>query len=278
MSSHTLATPFHVSTAPGILSNGNTHARTRASRTIAIALLAMLGMGNAHAGTTGSVSVTSDYIFRGTTQTNQDPALQGGLEYAAESGAYIGAWGSNVSWLSDLSSPAAPISSSLELDVYGGYRGKFNDTVSFDVGALYYWYPGDYPSGFNSADTLEVYAGISVAASEKITLGAKYSVAATDLFGYADSSGSGYLDLSANFVVAEGWTLGAHAGKQWIEGGGNDAFEYADWKLGVTKAFSNGFSVGLAYTGTDADDTLYVNPYGNKTARDTVALTVTKAF
>ena len=253
---------------------------TRSIRNTAMAsILASLALAStAHAGTTGTVSITSDYIFRGTTQTNQEPALQGGVEYAAESGAYIGTWGSNVSWLSDLSSPAAPISSSLELDVYGGYRGKFNDTVSYDVGALYYWYPGDFPSGFNSADTLEVYAGVTVAASEKISLGAKYSVAATDLFGYADSSGSGYLDLSANFVVAEGWTLGAHAGKQWIEGGGNGAFEYADWKLGITKAFDNGFSVGLAYTGTDADDALYVNPYGNKTARDTVALTVTKAF
>ena len=251
---------------------------TRSIRRTAMAsVLAGLAFAStAHAGTTGSVTVTSDYIFRGVSQTNQEPALQGGLEYAAESGAYIGAWGSNVSWLSDLSSTAAPISSSLEIDVYGGYRGKFSDTVSYDVGALYYWYPGDFPSGFNSADTLEVYAGITVAASEKITLGAKYSVAATDLFGYADSSGSGYLDLSANVVVAEGWTLGAHAGKQWIDG--NGAFEYADWKLGVTKAFSNGFSVGVAYTGTDADDALYTNPYGNKVARDTVALTVTKAF
>ena len=251
---------------------------TRSIRRTAMAsVLAGLAFAStAHAGTTGSVSVTSDYIFRGVSQTNQEPALQGGLEYAAESGAYIGAWGSNVSWLSDLSSPAAPISSSLELDVYGGYRGKFNDTVSYDVGALYYWYPGDFPSGFNSADTLEVYAGITIAASEKVTLGAKYSVAATDLFGYTDSSGSGYLDLSANVVVAEGWTLGAHAGKQWIDG--NGAFEYADWKLGVTKAFSNGFSVGLAYTGTDADTALYTNPFGSKIARDTVALTVTKAF
>ena len=251
---------------------------TRSIRRTAMAsVLAGLAFAStAHAATTGSVSVTSDYIVRGVSQTNQEPALQGGLEYAAESGAYIGAWGSNVSWLSDLSSPAAPISSSLELDVYGGYRGKFNDTVSYDVGALYYWYPGDFPSGFNSADTLEVYAGITIAASEKITLGAKYSVAATDLFGYTDSSGSGYLDLSANFVVAEGWTVGAHAGKQWIDG--NGAFEYADWKLGVTKAFSNGFSVGLAYTGTDADTALYTNPFGSKIARDTVALTVTKAF
>lgn len=233
---------------------------------------------SAHAATTGSVALTSDYVFRGVSQSNQEPALQGGVEYAAESGAYIGTWGSSISWLSDLSSSAAPISSNLELDVYGGYRGKFSEAVSYDVGALYYWYPGDFPSGFNSADTLEVYAGVSVAASEKVSLGAKYSVSTTDLFGYADSSGSGYLDLSATFAVADGWSIGAHAGKQWIEGAGNDAFEYTDWKLGVTKSFENGFSVGLAYTGTDADDALYTNPFGNKVADDTVALTITKAF
>jgi uncharacterized protein (TIGR02001 family) len=243
---------------------------------IAIALFALLGFADAQAGTSGNVALTTDYVFRGVSQSNQEPALQGGIEFAADSGAYIGAWGSSISWLSDLSSTAAPISSGVEFDLYGGYRGKFNDAVSFDVGALYYVYPGDYPAGFNSADTLEVYAGVSVAASDKVSLGAKYSYAATDLFGYVDSDGSGYLDLSANFAVAEGWTIGAHAGKQWIEG--NSAFEYTDWKLGVTKAFDNGFSVGLAYTATDADDVLYTNPFGNKVARDTVALTITKAF
>ena len=221
-------------------------------------------------------AVTTDYVFRGVSQSNQNPALQGGVDYSADSGFYIGTWGSSISWLSDLSTSAAPISSSLELDVYGGYRGQFSDAVSYDVGALYYWYPGDFPSGFNSADTLELYAGISVAASEKVSLGAKYSYAATDLFGYVDSDGSGYLDLSANVSVGKGVTIGAHAGKQWIEG--NGAFEYTDWKLGVTKAFDNGISVGLAYTGTDADDALYTNPFGNKVADDTVALTVTKAF
>jgi uncharacterized protein (TIGR02001 family) len=276
MSSHTLATPFHASTTT------RTHARNRASRArIAATLLVLLGIADAQAGTTGNVSLTSDYVFRGVSQSNQDPALQGGVEHtfeseAAGSGLYIGAWGSSISWLSDLSSTPAPISSSLELDLYGGYRGKFSDTVSYDVGALYYWYPGDFPSGFNSADTLEVYAGITVAASEKVSLGAKYSISATDLFGYADSDGSGYLDLTANVAVADGWTINTHAGRQWIEG--NDAFEYTDWKLGVTRAFDNGFSVGLAYTGTDADDALYTNPFGNKIADDTVALTITKAF
>ena len=107
---------------------------------------------SAHAGTTGSVALTSDYVFRGVSQTDGKPALQGGIEFASEGGFYAGAWGSNVSWLSDLSTTAAPISSSLELDVYGGYRGKFSDAVSYDVGLLYYAYPGDFPAGFNSAD------------------------------------------------------------------------------------------------------------------------------
>lgn len=245
---------------------------------VAAAMLALASAFAAHAGASGSVTLASDYLFRGVSQSNQKPALQGGVEYAADSGFYVGTWGSSISWLSDLSTSEAPVSSSLELDAYGGYRGKFGDAVGYDVGANYYAYPGDFPSGFNSADTLELYAGLTFAASDKVSLGAKYSYATTDLFGYADSDGSGYLDLSASFAVAYGWTIAAHAGKQWIEGSGNGAFEYSDWKLGVTKAFDNGFSVGMAYTGTDADDALYTNAYGNKVARDTVALSLAKSF
>ena len=243
---------------------------------IVAATAGLLMFAGAHAGTSGNITLASDYVFRGVSQTNQDPALQGGIEYAADSGWYAGAWGSNISWLSDASSILAPISSSLELDLYGGYRGKFSDGVSYDVGALYYGYPGDYPAGFNSADTLEVYAGITVAASEKVSLGAKYAYAVTDLFGYADSDGSGYLDLSANVAVADGWVLGAHAGKQWIEG--NAAFEYSDWKLGVTRSFERGVSVGLAYSDTDADSALYTNPFGNRIAGSALVLSIAKAF
>ena len=76
--------------------------------------------------------------------------------------------------------------------------------------------------------------------------------------------------------MAAGWSIGAHAGKQWIEG--NEAFEYSDWKLGVAKSFENGLSAGIAWTGTDADDALYTNPFGNKVADDAIALTITKAF
>lgn len=236
-------------------------------------LLPCLFAGAAQAGTSGSLSLTSDYVFRGVSQTNEDPALQGGIEYAHDSGFYVGAWGSNVSWLSDI---PGDISSSLELDGYAGFRGKAGEHVAWDVGVLQYWYPGDYPTGFNSADTTEVYAGVTATPGETLALGLKYSHAVTDLFGYVDSDGSGYLDASANWTFVPGWTLNVHAGKQWIES--NRDFEYTDWRVGVTKAFDSGFSIAAAYTDTDADEALYTNAYGNEIADARVALTLTKAF
>jgi uncharacterized protein (TIGR02001 family) len=259
-----------------------THRSNAVCSSIAIALLlAAAPARDAYAGTAGSVTLTSDYVFRGVSQTNQEPALQAGLEFTADSataagGFYVGAWGSNISWLSDLTAAGVPVSSSLELDVYGGYRGKFSDKLGFDVGALYYWYPGDFPSGFNSADTGELYAGITVGPFANTTFGVKYAYAVTDLFGYADSDGSGYLDLNANWEFMPSWTLNAHGGKQWIEN--NAIAEYADWKLGVSKVFANGFSAALAYSDTDADEAFYTNAYGNFLAEDTVVLTVTKTF
>lgn len=237
---------------------------------VSLVLVAM-GMASAQAGTTGSVALTSDYLFRGISQTDQDPAVQGGIEYAADSGFYVGAWGSNISWLSDLSTDAAPISSSLEFDAYGGYRGKFSDSVGFDVGALYYYYPGEFPDGFNSANTGELYAGITAG-----VFSAKYFYSLTDLFGYVDSDGSGYLDLAVNWTFTPGWTLNAHGGKQWIEN--NEAFEYTDWKLGVTKAFDSGFSIAAAYSDTDTDEALYTNPHGNYIGDSTFTITFAKAF
>lgn len=190
MSSHDLATPFHRAASVR-------HARHRNHLHTVLALCTLFVIGHAQAGSSGNLALTSDYVFRGISQSNQHPALQAGIEQAADNGLYVGAWGSNVSWLADTSSSAAPISSSLELDAYAGWRGTLSPTVSVDVGAQYYAYPGHFPSGFNRADTLELYAGVTLAASKRVNLSAKYSLATTDLFGYADSHGSGYLDLSA---------------------------------------------------------------------------------
>lgn len=130
---------------------------------------AALGTGVAHAQQkapepdytlTGNVGIYSQYIFRGLTQTDRQPALQGGFDYAHKSGFYVGTWGSNISWLRDFGAYSA--GGSLELDIYGGYKGTIGSSdFGYDVGLLYYWYPGDTAPGANTADTFELYGALS---------------------------------------------------------------------------------------------------------------------
>ncbi|MCB1894552.1 MAG: TorF family putative porin [Rhodocyclaceae bacterium] len=202
-----------------------------------------------------NVALVSDYQYRGFSQTNENMALQGGFDYAHESGFYVGTWGSNVSWLSD---GRSDVSSSLEIDVYGGYSAEFSG-VGIDVGVLQYLYPGNFPDGYNSADTTEGYVGVSYG---PVTL--KVSHAFTDLFGIDDSDGSQYYDLSASHDIA-GFSLSAHVGRQKIEGGGS----YNDWSLGASTSLV-GVDVGLTYVDTDVD--------GSDLADERLILSVGKSF
>jgi len=232
------------------------------SRKNALATLLCAGLlsaGAAHAEVSGSITLTSDYLFRGITQTDEKPALQGGVEWAHDSGFYVGTWGSSISWLSD-SDP--DISSQLELDGYVGFRGDFGDSgFGYDVGAVHYWYPGSYPAGFNKADTTELYAGVSWN-----ILSARYSYAVTDLFGIPDSDGSSNLDVAVGWEFAPGWTLNGAVGKQWVAGSAGTA-TYAFWSAGVGKAFDNGFDIALNFNDNDL-----IGP------DDTITLAVTKSF
>jgi len=219
----------------------------------------------------GSVAITSDYVFRGLTQTNKDPALQAGIEFDHASGFYLGAWASNISWLSDLSAAGADVSSSLEIDAYAGYRLKLAESWGLDFGLYTYYYPGDYPHGFTSPDTTEAYVALSFAFASL-----KYSHTLTNAFGFADTKNSSYLDLCANWEFAPTWVFNGHAGRQTIDGFG--AASYSDWKLGVTKNFAAGWSIALAYLDTNADRAVYTNPYGTFQGRSTAVLTIAKNF
>lgn len=219
----------------------------------------------------GSVAVVSDYLFRGLSQTNRKPAVQPGIEYDHASGWYIGAWGSNISWLSDTSTAAAPLSSSLEVDLYSGYRGSFGSDWTYDVGLYEYYYPGDYPAGFTRPYTTEGYVSLAWK-----TLSLKYSRAFTNLFGFPDSKRSGYLDLSWNVEFNAGWTLNTHVGRQYVAN--TPGFSYTDWKLGVTRALRHGYSVALGYYDTNAERAAYTNAYGHFVGRATGVLTLSKAF
>ena len=227
------------------------------SRTTALATLLTAGLllsGPAAAEVSGSVTVVSDYLFRGVTQTNEKPALQGGVTWNHESGFYVGAWGSSISWLSDSDSD---ISSQVELDGFFGYAGELGDSgLGYDVGANYYWYPGDYPAGFTDVDTLELYFGLSWN-----VLSAKYAYATTDLFGIPDSDGSSALELGAGWEFDGGWSTGAGYARQWVSGYGGE-LDYDYWKLTAGKSFESGFAIGVEWHDTDiagADDTVLVS-------------------
>lgn len=208
---------------------------------------------------TGNVGIYSQYIFRGLTQTNEDPALQGGFDYAHSSGIYLGVWGSNISWLQDAGSYTG--GGSLELDIYGGYKKGFGDFTA-DVGLLQYWYPGDLAPGAIKADTLEAYGAVGW---KWFTL--KYSnVISNKAFGVKDARGTEYWDLSATLPVGDtGVTLGAHYGIQKFRGsddrnvGGasnDEIFSYDDWRvsaaydLGKVSKTLGGAEVGVMYTDT----------------------------
>lgn len=196
----------------------------------------------------GNVGLFSQYVFRGLSQTNEDPAIQGGFDYSHASGFYVGTWASNISWLKD---SGAYDSSSMEWDFYGGYRGGFAADFSYDVGVLHYYYPGDKAAGFTDADTTEVYAALGWK-----WMSAKYSYSVDDTFGVANSDGTWYLDLSANVPLTEALTLNLHWGKQEFDGStagvDNDSFaSYEDWKIGLSYGFGDGFTVGAYYTDTD---------------------------
>lgn len=221
--------------------------------------------------TSGSVSVVSDYLFRGLSQTNRNPAVQPGFEYDHASGWYVGAWGSNISWLSDASTTTAPLSSSLEADVYTGYRGSLGSDWSYDIGLYEYYYPGRYPAGFTRPCTTEAYASLAYR-----TLSLKYSHTLTNLFGFPDSRHSDYLDLSWNVEFSPGWTLNMHLGHQDVAN--TPGLSYADWKLGVTRAFSRGYTLALGYSATDARRAPYTNAQGHFVGRSTMVLSLGKGF
>ena len=219
---------------------------------------------------TGNVGFVNEYRYRGIAQTNKSPALQGGFDFAHESGLYAGVWSSNVSWLSGQSSGATPgVNNSLEVDLYGGYKGTADD-CGYDLGVLQYVYPGSYPKGFVKPNTFELYAAGTY---KMFTL--KYSHSTTNLFGFTDSKGSGYLDLTGTFEIGEGMNLIAHVGQQTVKS--NKSCDYTDYKLGVTKDFA-GFAWGLSYIDTGAKAVCYTNAFNKDLGKGNVVVSVGKTF
>lgn len=191
----------------------------------------------------GNVGLYSDYAFRGVSQTDEQIALQGGFDYAHDSGFYIGTWASNVNsdFFNDAQDPQ------LEVDVYAGFSGETAGGIGYDFGILHYDYPGA-----DAADTDELYVSGSMAG---FTLSLNYS----DELSFVGSKESAYyIAAGYDYGLPQDVGLSLHVGLS-----DGDAFDpskatglpdsIVDWSIGVSKAVS-GVDLGLSVVGSDADD------------------------
>ena len=199
-----------------------------------------------------NVGVVSDYRFRGISQSRLKPALQGGIDFAHSSGFYLGFWGSTIRILEDIPGGKGPV----ELDFYGGYKGKVNDDFSYDVGLLRYQYPRE--NFATTPNTTELYA----AGTWKM-LTVKYSHSlGKETFGVPNSRGSGYLEAAAAFDLGEGFSLTPHVGRQYFKDNGYAS--YTDYSLALGKDLGNGFSLSASVVGTNADKVFYASGANGK--------------
>lgn len=205
--------------------------------------------------------LVTDYLFRGQTQTWGRAAIQGGFDFAHESGLYAGTWASNVSGNQFAGG-------SMELDLYAGYNGKVSEDIGYSAGLLYYYYPGaNYNKVASCApncndekyNTLELNVGGSWAWTS-----AKLSYSLTDYFGLnaataglnGNTKGTLYLEANANYPLAEGLTLVAHLAytrfpeKRASPINGENDPSYFDWKLGASYVIKDGWTVGAFYVDT----------------------------
>jgi len=213
-----------------------------------------------------NVAVTSEYYYRGLSQTDDAPALQGGFDYSVELAkpvnAYVGVWGSNV----DFNEGAGVDGATVEIDIYGGLNGSIGSTgIGWDAGFIYYTYPGAGSS--LNYDFVEGQAKLSYDFGFASTsLSVNYS---PEFFG--ESGAAWYTKLGVSVPVGKKLDLAAYVARQEIEK--EDVYgqpDYWEWNVSGTVNVG-GFDLTLAYTGTDIPG----NPDG---AGDMVLFTVSRSF
>jgi len=178
-----------------------------------------------------NVGVTSDYVFRGISQTDKDPAIQGGVDFSTDSGWYGGAWASNVDFGD---------STDAEVDIYGGYTTEAGG-FALDFGAIAYSYVGS-PDGV-SYDTFELKAAASRAFGPA-TLGAAVYWS-PDSWG-ADGTQT-YYEFNAAYTVTDKIEISGAIGRQTFDG--DD--DYTTWNVGGTYALTDKLGIDVRYHDTN---------------------------
>jgi uncharacterized protein (TIGR02001 family) len=231
-----------------------------------LTLMMVAGISVAQAEVTGNLGLTSDYRFRGVSQTQNAPAVQGGIEYNHVSGLYVGNWNSSVS--SQLYTGGAGI----ESDVYAGFRKQVFGNFTLDVGSMNYFFPRAGTNG--SFDTNEVYVGIGY----KDLVTAKYSHALSDYFGTANSKNSYYAQADTAIPVVGKLSVVAHIGRTEISN--NTSLSYTDYNAGIAYDLK-GWNLAAKYYINDSKTSTFMTANtinGQKLYKDALVFSVAKSF
>lgn len=203
--------------------------------TLAAALLAP----TVAAEVTGNIGATSDYRFRGVSQSAGNAAIQGGVDYSHDNGFFAGAWASSIDFDEKGAAKEDRVNANVELDLYFGYAGAISDSVEYDVTFYRYTYPGDDVS----QDYNEISIGLYVA---DIHLAYWY---ANDYGNSGDDLS--YTEANYSYALSDDWSLDFHAGYNFGEA--VEDYEYVDYSIGLSTSISD-IDVSIAWLGSDMDD------------------------
>jgi len=240
---------------------------------IALALSAGF-VASAQAQLTGNLGLTSDYRFRGVSQTQNAPAVQGGIDYAHKSGFYVGNWNSSVS------SQVYTNGAGVESDLYAGYKKEIFKGISIDIGSYNYFYPRATTSAATGSnfDTYEGFVGLGY----KDIISAKYSqTLGNGYFGTANARGTSYTQIDGKLPVPKVKNLAVVAHYGMTNVANSSAYDYNDINAGFVYTLPHEFDLGVKYytnTGMSNAFQAFNTVSGQKLYKNAVVFSLTKTF
>ena len=181
----------------------------------------------------GNVTLGSDYVHRGISQTDEEPTIQGGFDAVSDSGLYAGVWASYVAF-----------DGSVEIDYYAGFSQE-TDAFSYNIGFIHYNYPNQ-PQSQADSNFNEVYGSIS---ARGLTVGLAVS---NDFFG--ETGSATYASINYELALPNDVALTLHYGAQSID----KADDYDDYSVSLSKTFSE-IDFALTWHDTDLDGNTCAN-------------------
>lgn len=229
---------------------------------------------SAQAQLTGNLGLTSDYRFRGISQTQNAPAVQGGVDYAHKSGFYVGNWNSSVS------SEVYTNGAGLESDLYAGFKKEIFKGITVDIGSYNYFYPRATTTANTGSnfDTYEAFVGVGF----KDIVSAKYSqTLGNGYFGTANARGTNYTQVDAKLPVpvVKNLSVVAHYGRTNVAN--SSALDYNDINAGFVYALPKELDLSVRYYTNNGMSSAFqtantVN--GQRLYKNAVVVGLTKTF